>query len=181
MGSPRFAGLDKRMSAAAAAVVKADDDEELPADDECKCADKKNCTCKKKELDMTEKPAAAAPVLAAVEAIAEPINASAPDLNARLKAVAADERIKGRESAALEMLADAEFDGLSAEAVCKLVAKTPLAAADSDGAKMLAAIESGGNPDLGNGGGDAKESTEAEQAKEYFANAHAEIQQSRAA
>jgi hypothetical protein len=131
-----------------------------PADDgECECEDKTNCTCKKED-NMTDKPKADAadkPVLAAVEAIAAPLTVagySSPDFNARMKAVAADDRTKGREAQALAMLGDSDFDSLSAAAICKTLATMPITtapAADNDGARMLAAIESGANnPDLGN-------------------------------
>lgn len=143
---------------ARASAAPATDDPNPPTDDaEDEIDAGETGTTRKKETPMTTeteaKPAAA---VAAPAAAAEPDAAAKPDLVARMKAVLGDDKVKGKTARAAELLADSDYDGLSAEAMIKLVASQPEAAAPEDdtGKRMLAAmtvetppIGSGGEPD----------------------------------
>jgi hypothetical protein len=83
-----------------------------------------------------------------------PKGAAAIDYNARMQTVFAHESVKGREARAAEILGDPDFNGLSAEAVIKLIAgeAKPEAKADEDGPEgktMLRMLADGADADLG--------------------------------
>jgi hypothetical protein len=122
-----------------------------------------------------------APAADASEAQPEPAKstadaAPASDAHARVKAVFAAAEMKGREAVALAILADDEFAGLSAAAVVKMAAMTPLASGeDADGKAILAAITASANANLG-AGGEAEPRAEANHGWDAI---HAELRERR--
>lgn len=114
---------------------------------------------------ITPAPVAAAPVVVTPPVAAAPV-AAAPDGVARMKAVFASDKVKGQEARAAEMLADADFDSLTAEGIIKILGATPAAAApvagdDEVGKRMLAAMTVE-TPDIGSGGQSEEDKAKAE-------------------
>jgi hypothetical protein len=130
--------------------AKADGEEEIDPNLDPENEDEDELELAKKDKPMTEKTKANDDAVA-VTAVASPII----DFNARMQTVFASEQVKGKSEYAAAILADTDFNGLSAEAVIKLVAKHETPSADKDSgeaAKILAAI-SGGNANLGTDSG----------------------------
>lgn len=133
----------------------------------------------------TEKPAAAAPAPAAptpaAAAPAAPAPAAAIDHKARMKAVFAHADVKGKEGLAADLLADSDYDSLSAEGIIKILGKSPTAAPaagdDDTGKRMLAAMTVE-TEDLGR---DAEAAAEAKAKAENYGwdKIHAEVDERR--
>lgn len=146
MSSPRFAEVRARARSADASDKKkepaceAEDDEtteDMPDDEESEPGCKKDNT-------MTEKNNASAPEAAAAIRAEE---------RGRIKAVFASDAVKGREMAAVELLAESD---MSADKIVAMLPKlSPAASADNDeiGRKMLDKM-GGEEADLGTGGQD---------------------------
>ena len=105
-----------------------------------------------KETEMTDKTKKEDQPVAA-----EP-KADAIDHKARMQAVFANETVKGKERLAADILADAAFDSLTADAVIKLVGKSEAGAApkkddDAEFRDKAAAAMDAKIGDLGEGGG----------------------------
>jgi hypothetical protein len=147
MTAPRFAGLGARAAKAAATPEPDPVDPADPADDGDE--DDLEITDKKKDKPMAETP---------VETTADTV--AATDGTARMKAVFAHESVKGNEARAAALLADNDFDALSAEAIVKIIAgdTAPKPEANDDsavGKEMLAKMDVV-TGDLGADGGEAK-------------------------
>jgi hypothetical protein len=147
----------------AASVANSNPDPALSGEDEDDSTEKEN--------EMTDKPNADKPVVAPASA--------AIDFNARMKAVFADDSVKGKETRAAAILADADFDGLSAEAIIKIVAgdASPAVVAASNGdddpefrTAALAALTTAPNPMVTPTGGEP-----AAKANHGWADIHAEV------
>lgn len=132
---------------ASADASTADMPDDEKAESDCsKCdKDKKDGKCERAADD------------ADANADATPLRTNA-SVHERVKAVAASDAAKANPAAALDLLADDEFVGLSAEAVIKLVGKAAPAGGADDGddataAQILAAMGASGNSGIDAGGG----------------------------